>query len=302
MFKQLGLQFENRKLKTRQLWEREFNVVEEGLDVEQVITFVDNLIAQHKTSQEASTASLRLLIKRAVADAEQITASIKMKAQTEAEDEAARIVAQAKQAVDEIRGGDEVAAQKGTEDFLSTSNKEAERKTKEATETQKQAEKETKLAAGESALEEPVQLEEEATVSEPAEVIPEEHLPEERIDEEESDSTPLKLDSQALYAGEVELIIAVPVEPVAVSKLYNHLQTIPEMKILYTRGSWDRGTTITVTIDKPIPLISTISKVPDVKVVPESAPKDDLVKGISNSILGAKRKGLQKIKLTLKGK
>ena len=81
-----------RKRKTRQLWESEFNVVKEGLDEKQVVAFVDNLIAQHRTLQQASADSLRSLLKTAVTDAEQLAASIKVKAQAEAEAEAAGII------------------------------------------------------------------------------------------------------------------------------------------------------------------------------------------------------------------
>ena len=59
----------------RQLWGREFNIVKNGLDEEQVISFVEDLMAERK------------------ADAEQIAASIKMKAQ----EEATRITSQARQ-------------------------------------------------------------------------------------------------------------------------------------------------------------------------------------------------------------
>jgi len=82
MFKWRGQRLEKRKQKTRQLWEREFDIVNEGLDEKQVIAFVDNLIVQHKASQQASAASLNSLIKKAVTDAEQIASSIKMRSQT----------------------------------------------------------------------------------------------------------------------------------------------------------------------------------------------------------------------------
>jgi len=153
--------------------------------------------------------------------------------------------------------------------------------------------------------EEPVQLQEEATVSEPTEEATEEllgqHPPEEIPDKEETNSTQLKpADSQTLYTGEVELAIAMPVELKMVSKLYNYLQTIPDIKILRTTGSWDRGTAITVVADKPIPLISTISKIPGVEVIAELLQKDDLVKGTSRSLLRAGGKEVKRIKLTLK--
>ena len=437
MFKWRGQRFEKGKQKTRQLWEREFDIVKEGLDEKQVIAFVDNLIAQFKASQQAAAASLHSLVKKAVTDAEQIAASIKMKAQTEAEDEAATIISQAKQEAEEIKRRAEVATQKEAEEILSASNRkaeiteveakqkallfllrareeiekevreeyksahsrlsssiqalmsegqniaielkdkrerlweskkvelkeyeatllsasgvaiappetlapteteiepdiaskekmrepaqlqeeapgegieqpvqlqeevteekieqpvqlleEAEIKTEEARkakEAQKQAEKESKLAAKEEALEEkveaPVQLEEEA------------------IAEKVEEPAPVKLDSQALYTGEVELYIPVPVELRMVSKLYNYLQTIPELKILHTRGSWDRGTTITVVLDKAMPLISLILKIPDVEVTAELPHKDSLVKGKSGLLLRGERGVRGGIKLILK--
>jgi len=126
MFKWLGQRAEKRKLKTRQLWEREFNIVNEGLDEEQVIAFVDNLIAEQKASQQASAASLRSVLKTAVTNAEQVVASIKMKAQAEAEDEAATIISQANQETEEIKRKAEIAAQKEAEDILSAANRKAE--------------------------------------------------------------------------------------------------------------------------------------------------------------------------------
>jgi len=396
MFKRLGQRLEKTKQKTRQLWEREFDIVNKGLDEKQVIAFVDNLIVQHKASQQASAASLNSLIKKAVTDAEQIAASIKMKAQTEAEDEAATIISQAKQEAEEIKRRAEIATQKEAEEILSASDRKAEiteveakqkallfllrareeiekevrdeyksahsrlssslqdlmsegqniemelkgkravlwesknfelqehaaallgtsgaaavppetpapmetqiepdiaskEKTEEPTQLQEEPPKEK--------IEQPTQLQEEVTVSEPVEAAMEEHLPEERVVREETESTLLKQDSQALYGGEVDLAIAVPVELVMVSKLYNHLQTVPELRILRTTGSWNRGTTITVVLDKPIPLLSIISKIPGVEVTAELPREDSLVKATSSSPLGAKRRGAKRIKLTLK--
>jgi len=431
MFKWLGQRSEKKKQKTRQLWEREFNIVKEGLDEEQVVDFINSLIAQHKTSQKASAASLRSVLKTAVTDAEQVAASIKMKAQTEAEAETATIITQAKQEAHEIKRRAEIATQKEAEDILSMANRKAEitgveskqkalvfllrareeiekeirteskkaysrlssslqdlmdegrnieielkgkraqlwgskdfelteheaallsiagaaaappetptpteaeiepdiaskEEMKESAQLQEEAaeevieppvqlqeeasEEKTELPtqlqeeAAEEKIEQPVQLEEEVTVSEPVEGTTEEllgqPLPEERLGGEEIDSAGLKLgDSQTLYAGEVELAIALPVELNMVSKLYNYLQTVPEIKILHTRGSWDRGTTITVVLDKPIPLISIISKIPGVEVTPELLQKDSLAKGAPSSLLKAGGKGVKRIKLTLK--
>ena len=117
---------------------------------------------------------------------------------------------------------------------------------------------------------------------------------------EETGSVQLKQDSQTLYGGEVELAIAMPVELKLVSKFYNHLQTISEVKIRHTKGSWDRGTTITVVLDKPIPLISVISKMGGVKATPELSEKEGPVKGKLSSLLGKRKGEAKSIKLTLK--
>jgi len=264
----------------------------------------EGLAVEDKTGQQSPSDSLRALIERALTDAEQIVASIKTKAQKEAEDEATRIINQAKQSADEIRKRAE-AAQKQAEDVLSASNIKAE-EVPENKEVEKQVEKEVKLAARESALAEPIQLEKGATVSEPTKAItgepPKQLSPQERPVKEEPISAPLRLDKQAFYDGEVELIIAPPIDPVAVSKLYNQLQMTSEIKILYTRGSWNQGTTITVSLDRPLPLIDIISRTPDIEVTPELLQQDKSMKGKSSSLLGATRKGVKRIALTLKAK
>ena len=91
-----------------------------------------------------------------------------------------------------------------------------------------------------------------------------------------------------------------PVELRTVSKLYNYLQTIPELKILHTRGAWDRGTTITVVLDKPMQLIRLISRIPDVEVTPEVPQSDSLGKGRPSSLPGGGGRVVKGIKLILK--
>jgi len=430
MFNWFGQRGEKAKQEARRLWEREFNITKEGLDEEQVVAFVNNLIAQHKASQQASAASLRSLLKTAVTDAEQIAASIKMKARAKGEAEAATIIAQAKQEGQEIKRKAEIATQKEAEDTLASANRKAEITELEATQKallfllraregiEKEIREEYKktydrlfsslqevlsegqniemelkskrarlweskdfeleryeaalLETSEAAVpppetaapmeteietdiagkermeqpaqpqeealveeveqpaqpqeealaeeaeqpaqpqeealaeeaEQPAQPQEEAAIPEPAEEITEEllkeHFPEEMPDREETGSVQLKQDSQTLYGGEVELAIAMPVELKLVSKFYNHLQTISEIKIRHTKGSWDRGTTITVVLDKPIPLISVISKIPGVEVTPELPQKDSLAKGTSSSLLRGGGKGVKRIKLTLR--
>jgi len=255
MFKSLGQRHESKKQKSKQLWGRDFNIVKDGLDEEQVVSFVSDLMEQQEASPPTS---VRSVLKTAIVEAEQIVTSIKMRAQAEAEEEAARIIAQANQEAKEIKGRSETAVGKG-----------------ESVQLQEEA-------AGEQ-KEEPAQSREEVTVSEPVEATAEELLKqspqEKRTEREKTGSDPLKQDSHSLYTGEVELAIAKPVDPSMVSKLYNYLQTTPEIKFARTSGSWDRGTTITVVLDKPIPLISVLSsKIPGIEVTPELPRKDSFVK------------------------
>ncbi|MFC2071413.1 hypothetical protein ACFLUU_01660 [Chloroflexota bacterium] len=472
MFKWLKKQSRKTGAKTRLLWGREFKAVQKGLDEEQVVSFVNDLIAEQKASREASASALRSLLAKAVTDAEQIAASIKMKAQKEAETEATTIISQAEQEAQEVKRSAERAAQKEAEDILSVANRKAEiteveakhkallflvrarediekeigdeykrvhsrlfsslqglmsegqdieaelrskraqlwesktfelkqyeagllgtsqvealeEKVEESVQLQREAPREKieepvqlqeeapgekveepvqlqEEAPGEKVeepvqlqeealeekveepvqlqeealekkveepvqlqeeapeekveepvqlqeealekkVEEPVQLQEEVIVSEPVgkatEESLEQYLPEQRPGRGEDESAPLELDSQAPYTGEVEVEIATPADLQMVYKLYDHLQTIPELRILHTRGSWDRGTVIAVVLDKPIPLVSLLSEMAGVEVTQSLPQISSLVEGVSSSLLGTKRKGTKRIQLTLK--
>ena len=266
-----------------------------------------------KQPKASSSTSVRSVLKTAVADAEQVVASITMKAQAEAEEEAARIIAQANQEAEEIKRSAETAVEKGVEDILSVANRQAESTEVEVEpaalsrvgeEIVEEKVEEPAPEFGEEKIEEPVQLRDEAAeekveetaVSEPVAVAPEELLehrpPEKKPGRGATKPDSLKQDSHSLYTGEVELAVAKPVDLKMVSKLYNYLQVTPEIKLVHTSGSWDRGTTITVTLDKPIPLISVLSsKIPEAKVTPERPEMDGFVKG---------KRGVRRIKLALK--
>ncbi|MFC1984061.1 hypothetical protein ACFLVO_03515 [Chloroflexota bacterium] len=407
MFKWLGRRAEKSKQKPRQLLEDEFSDVKEGLDAEKVVAIINDMIAQHRTLQQDSADSLRSLLKTAGTDAEEMAASIKLRAQAEAEAEAAKIITQARQEDQEIKRRAEIAAQKESEDIVSVANEKAEIIEAEAKQrailfllmAREEIEKEVReeyrkvysrlssslqnflsegqnievelkdkrvqlwesksfeLRGPEAALlktsgevvpppealaaeeeeEQPVQIQEEAAeekTEQPTQLQEEtaeeeeeqpvqiqEEAAEEKTEQptqlqeeaaEEEEEQPVQIqeeaastqlqpgDRQTLYAGEVELAIAMPVELKMVSKLYNYLQTIPDIKVLRTTGSWDRGTTITVVADKPIPLISRISEIPDVEVIPELLQEDSLVKGTSSSLRKAGGKGAKRIQLTLK--
>ena len=188
-------------------------------------------------------------------------------------------------------------------------------KTEEITETVKPA-AETQLpielkampaaeGASEDKIESPVPTETKAPQTEPARPVAKEPPQQQRpagkkADEAESNFALQGLDTEAVYSGEIELAISVPVDPAAVTRLYNYLQSTPDMKIIYTRGSWERGTVITVALDKPMPFIGMISKIPGLQMGPGLPQKDNVIKGSSSSLLGAKRKDVTKIDLRLK--
>lgn len=268
-------------------------------------TNVDNPVTQHKSSRQASADSLRSFLKRVVTDAEQIAASIKTGAQTEAEGEAERIISQARQEAEEIKRQAKIAVQKEAGDILLEANRKVEISEVEAEQKAPLSPlRAREVVEKEVREEQPVQLQEETAVSEPVGVttgeLLEQRIQEERPGREAAEPTPLKQDSQTFYSGEVELAISVPVDLKMVSRLYNYLQTIPEIKILHTRGTWDRGTTITVVLDKPIPLISVISKIGGIEAIPELPEKDSPAKEKLSLLLGRGKRGAKRIRLAPK--
>ena len=149
------------------------------------------------------------------------------------------------------------------------------------------------------------QPQDEVTVTEPVGAITEERLehrfPKERPDKQETKPDLPGQDSQTPYTDEVELAIAAPVDLKMVSKLYESLQTIRELRILHTSGSANRGTIITVVLESPMPLISIISsKMPEVEATPELPGNSSSFEGKWNSLPGKEKKEMRRIKLALK--
>lgn len=69
----------------------------------------------------------------------------------------------------------------------------------------------------------------------------------------------------AIYSGEVELVVAPPVNAAVIAQLYNKLLAKPEVKIIRAVGSWDKGTTITVLMERPLALINLLAEIPELK-------------------------------------
>ena len=322
-----------RKPEGKLLPEREFKVAQKGLDEEQaeqiaakkeaeaeaekIISQAKQEAEEAKKSAEVATrkeaeAEVEKIINQAKQEAEEAKKSAVMATEKETEDilsavrrraEIAEIEAKQKALLFLLKAREEIEKEIGEEKIEPPAQleEEARRKTegaRKAKAARKQAKKEAKPAAEEATgekIEEPIQSQEETTISEPVVATVAEHLelglPKKKGGEETGPDL-LKQDSHTLYTGEVELAIAKPVDPKVASKLYNYLQTTPEIKLVHTSGSWNRGTTITVVLDKPIPLVSVISsKIPEAEVTPERPEKDGFVAG---------RKGVRRIKLALK--
>ena len=113
--------------------------------------------------------------------------------------------------------------------------------------------------------------------------------------EEEPDQEHRQLEDW--YSGEVELVLSPPVNFDQVSKLYTHLQNLPdEVRVLHTAGSWDQGTVVTIVIGKPGPLLSQLATIPDLKVTPDPTPEGGLFKTISS--MGERSRRRQRIGLS----
>ncbi len=272
---------------------RGVEVIEDKGDGERLGELMNDLAEERST---LSSASVRSIIKAAINSAEQIVDNVKTRVAAEARQEAEKIIAEAKKEAEKIKRGKTPA--RAVEEAVAVEKEEAVAMREEEPVTGKE--------------EEPVQLQEEVVEPAAEETAPQEEEPaamepvaekgepektgkqEQKAQKKESEIIVTKEESQSLYTGEVELTIGVPVEPTMVSNLYSYLQTSPEIKFVRTTGSWNRGSTITIVLDKPIPLISVLAaKLPLANVVPErlggSGPMKD-------------RRGMRKINISLKGK
>ena len=104
------------------------------------------------------------------------------------------------------------------------------------------------------------------------------------------------------YTGKVELEVSFPVDLKMVAALYDTIQKNPEIKIINTRGTFNRGFSITLHLDKPMPLINTLaSRLTEVDVRPAGMQLAGLNKGGSSIISASPRKtDLKEIVLTSK--
>jgi len=231
-----------KKQKSIRLWGMNFDIVENGLDEEQVIRFVDDLLRQREASSSASS---------------QVPAREGKNTATESDD-------------------------MGTREASPESN-----------------------IAIEEKLEDSAQHRDDVIISKLSEAIPEEpsesRFPGNRLDREETEPGLPQKDGKSLYSDQVELTVPAPIDLKMISNLYQSLQTIPELRILHTIGSLDMGTTITVVLDRPIPLVSIIStKTPNVEVIPEPHSSRSLSMARTSPLLEKGGGGAKRIKIVPK--
>ncbi|GAI91953.1 unnamed protein product, partial [marine sediment metagenome] len=220
---------------------------------------------------------------------EDILSKVSKKKEAQAEAEAVRIIAQAHQEAEEIKNKAEIEAQKKSEDILSKVSKKKEAQAEEGEQPVQFREEIT-----EEKIEKITQLRKESTVSELAELIKEElptqHLAKEMAHSEEPEPAQLRQKDQTVYNGEVELDIDAPVDLNMLSKLYDSLQTISQLRILRTSGSVKQGTTITIVLEKPMPLIDILSSnIPRIQVTQVPPGEESLRKRKWSSPLEGKK-------------
>lgn len=288
MFKLLGRKRGEKGTDTVQVEEsRGAEAVTDEENGARLVEQVGDLVEQHGIS---SSASVRSIIKAAISSAEQIVDSVKTQVVAEARQEATKIITEAKKEAEKINGSRTPLQEEAAEEIIAGGELVAEDRMDEPVLNEEDAValKEEEAVQLQDKTEEPVAEETAPQDEEPAdtEAVAGEDLAEEAVAEEEEPEKAGKEErkapkrqpgrvvtteeSRSLYTGEVDLSIGVPVEPTMVSKLYNYLQTKPEIKFVRTTGSWNKGSTITVVLDKPISLISELaSRLPEADVLPE---------------------------------
>ena len=281
MFKLPGWKREAKGERRKQQEEsRGGKVAEDKGNTEQLLEQVNGLIEQRNVS---SSASVRSILKAALSSAEQIVDSVKTRAVAEAQQEADRIIAEAKKKAAKIESQKKSVQKETGADTVSMAEQVAEELGVEpAPAPEKVVTEEAKLEPLESQVaeeamsppEEPAIVEPTAEVTEPGKAGKKRGA----VTKEVPAVVLTKEESQAPYTGEVDINVEVPVEPTIVAKLYSFLQTTPEVKFVRTTGSWNKGSTITIVLEKPIPLLAVlVAKLPGANISPEVPEgKDDV--------------------------
>ena len=93
------------------------------------------------------------------------------------------------------------------------------------------------------------------------------------------DEEPAVIDNTALFEAqsEVELVLKPLADMTRIVKFYGQLQKMDGLRVKNTSGSWDRGTTINVILDRPLPLYQMFSQMSEVEARPAKTESDGLL-------------------------
>jgi hypothetical protein len=302
MFKLLGRKREAKGMEDKAQGESQGGVVTEDKAKDAPLVEQVSSLLEHESA--SSSASVRSIIKAAISSAEQIVDSVKIQVEAEARKEAGKIIAEAKEEAEKIRGGVSPAQQEATEEAAAIAEPIAKEETVEpapapeeevVAEAEEEKPEQLEGQNEEAVEEESIPPSEASDIAEPvAEAVDpvETGEKQEEAAEEAPEVVLTAEESQSQYTGEVEINVEMPIEPAIVAKLYDYLQTTPEIKFVRTVGSWNKGSSITIALEKPIPLLATlVARVPGANVLPGRPEVQDQARD---------RRGAQRINISMR--
>ncbi|MBM4447611.1 MAG: hypothetical protein FJ015_00040 [Chloroflexi bacterium] len=238
-------------------------VVQDRGDTEQLVETVNGIIDQRGVSVSAS---VRSILKAAISSAEQIIDSVRTQAVAEAQQAADRIIAEAKKGAGKIESQNGPVPEETAEVMAASAGPVAAETGEEPVPEPLESQVAEPVAAEAVSLpEDPAIVEPTAAVMEPRKAGKKRGT----VTGETPEVVLTKEESLSPYTGEVDINVEVPIEPTLVAKLYNFLQTTPEVKFVRTVGSWNKGSTITVMMEKPVPLLAMlVAKLPEANISP----------------------------------
>lgn len=266
--------------KTRQLWGKEFDVVDEGLAEEQVTAFVNDLLRQHDTLVQLLSSLQKLTNLAQDLEGEWSSKTLK-----------------AEKTTAPLPPGVEAALAQMAQQRLKLSVP-SPGETKDSIADQVVMEEPSALRQGTSGPVSPVPEGEKPVSRESLEEVGVEGR---KSDNQKADVPVAGADSDVLYTGEVELVLAPRLDLVVVSEIHKCLEGTSELEIVRSAGSWERGTTITVLTGKAMPLVGILSQISMVEVEAEGSEEDAFLRELGGSG-GGRDKVLKRVRISSKGK
>lgn len=101
---------------------------------------------------------------------------------------------------------------------------------------------------------------------------------------------------EELYRGTVELLLEPGMDLPALARLSKNLEEEKEIEIVRIKGSWDNGATITIQLDKPLPLMGILSAVEKGGLALSFTPDDSAAIGVDR-VPGMEETRVKRIKV-----